>query len=79
MYLIPLNCKVVNFMCILPQFFQNLFVTFLKRQNYRGEKKKTSRYQGLGKADYKGEQGNLGVWGEGDDGTVDSLTVVVIF
>lgn len=40
---------------------------------------KTSRYQGLGELDYKREQGNLGVWGGGDDGTIDSLTEVVIF
>ena len=39
----------------------------------------TSRYQGLGEVDYKREQGNLGVCSEGDDGTIDSLIVVVIF
>ena len=39
----------------------------------------TSHYQGLGEADYKREQGNLGVCSEGDDGTIDSLIVVVIF
>ena len=59
--------------------FSKLIYNILEKTKLWGRGGETSRYQGLGEVDYNREQGNLGVQGGGDDGTIDSLTVVVIF